>query len=539
MLTFAAIDIKNILLFIVSITTAYLSFFVVRGKSYSNIVFAMFILSVSFWAIGLSLFDLSQEINIALIFAKFYYIAAAAIAFFYTLFALSFPNKKISTRLNIILYSLFIGTSLMIIFYPDAMIKTLTIQGDNKFVELEHYSYLIYLIYFVGLMIFSYIKMIRTFIKVDKNKELKLQLKLILIGTLIPFIFGMFFDLILPIFSYDYIWLGPLFGLMVVIVVIYASYKHHLFDVKVITSEIFTFALLLFILIRTISTNDPSERNANLILLGLSLIFGFFLIRSMTKESANQQKIEKLAVQLTESNKHLKELDQKKSEFMSLATHQLRAPLTAMRGYSSMILDGTFGKVNNPEVEDAIDKISRSTTDLVMIVEDYLNISRIEQGRMQYNFSIFDVTELIQNIIKEVQVIVTRAGLYINLHHDEGVQYRVNVDQGKIKQVLFNIIDNAIKYTPKGGIDIYLSKTENNTVLIKVQDTGVGIKPEVLPSLFNKFTRAPDAAKTNILGTGLGLYVANEILKAHKGRAWAESDGEGKGSKFYVEIGLV
>jgi len=204
-----------------------------------------------------------------------------------------------------------------------------------------------------------------------------------------------------------------------------------------------------------------------------------------------------------------------------------------------MILDGTFGKVNNPEVEDAIDKISRSTTDLVMIVEDYLNISRIEQGRMQYNFSIFDITGLIQNIMKEVQVNVNRAGLYINLHHDEGVEYKVNVDEGKIKQVLFNIIDNAIKYTPKGGIDIYLSKTEKNTVLIKVQDTGVGIKPDVLPSLFNKFTRAPDAAKTNILGTGLGLYVANEILKAHSGRAWAESDGEGKGSRFFVEIGLV
>ena len=540
MLTFGTIDIKNILLFIVSITTAYFSFFIVRGnKSYSNNVFSMFILFVGLWAIGLSLFDLSEQVYWSLIFEKFYYISAAGIPLFYTLFALSFPNKIIHGRTQGILISLFLILSAFIIYYPNFIIDSLKIINYEKEVKLDTISYIIYTIYFISLILFSYTRMIKTFIKMDKGKEIRLQLKLMIVGTLIPFVFGMFFDLILPIFSYDYIWLGPIFGLMVVIVVVYSIYKHHLFDVKVITSEIFTFALLLFILIRTITTEYPTERNANLVLFSLSLFFGFFLIRSVKKESDNKEKIEKLAINLEKTNIRLKELDQKKSEFMSLATHQLRAPLTAMRGYSSMILDGTFGKVNNPEVEDAIDKISRSTTDLVMIVEDYLNISRIEQGRMQYDFAIVNIAEMVENIIKEVHVSVESVGLHMNIYYDKDKQYKVNVDEGKIKQVLFNIIDNSIKYTPKGGIDIYIEEKPQGKVLIAIKDTGVGIKPEVLPSLFHKFTRAPDASKTNILGTGLGLYVADQILKAHNARAWAESEGEGKGSQFYVELSMV
>ncbi len=108
-----------------------------------------------------------------------------------------------------------------------------------------------------------------------------------------------------------------------------------------------------------------------------------------------------------------------------------------------------------------------------------------------------------------------------------------------MKQVFLNIIDNAIKYTPAGSVDIYIRKSSDNKVLVKIHDTGVGIKKEVLPSLFHKFVRAPDASKVNILGTGLGLYVAGEILKAHNARAWGESEGEGKGSIFYVELSLV
>lgn len=542
------VDYKNIILFIVSIITSYLSFLIIRDKpKYDNSVFTLFILSVAFWALGLAFFNMSSDYELSTAMVKFYYISAAAIPLFFNLFALSFPTKK----KNLILYqniliSLFVIISLLIIFYPNFIINNIISESKSKTVVLELKSYFVYSIYFVSLMIFSYINLLKSFFENKKDPEMAKRIKYISIGTLIPFLFGMYFDLILPVFNYEYIWIGPIAALMVVFVVLYSIQKFKLFNTKVVFAEFFTFIICLLILIRAITTQDINEKYLNIGMFAVVTFFGFFLIKSVRKESSDNEKIQTLADNLLKSNDkledanvHLKELDQKKSEFMSLATHQLRAPLTAMRGYYSMIQDGTFGKIDNPEIEDVINKISRSTTDLTMIVEDYLNISRIEQGRMQYNFVSIDIADIVRDVVKEVSPTVKHAGLSLNLNFDETQKYIVSVDQGKIKQVVFNIIDNSIKYTPSGSVDVSIKKTDKGKVIISVKDTGVGIKPTVIPQLFQKFTRAPDASETNILGTGLGLYVADQILKAHDGRAWAESAGQGKGSQFYIELSLV
>jgi signal transduction histidine kinase len=130
---------------------------------------------------------------------------------------------------------------------------------------------------------------------------------------------------------------------------------------------------------------------------------------------------------------------------------------------------------------------------------------------------------------------ISNKSLTLEFVCDQSKSYQINADKGKIKQVIGNLIDNSVKYTPSGHIKVCLEK-KNGKLLISIKDTGVGITPEVLPNLFTKFSRAPDASKTNILGTGLGLFVARKMIEAHKGRVWAESDGQGKGSQFYVEL---
>ena len=120
------------------------------------------------------------------------------------------------------------------------------------------------------------------------------------------------------------------------------------------------------------------------------------------------------------------------------------------------------------------------------------------------------------------------------------IRDRVNADIDKLKQVIENLIDNSIKYTPKGNIIVSLSKDINNRkVLFSVKDNGVGISNEVMPKLFSKFVRADNANKQNIYGTGLGLFIAKEITTAHKGKIWAESDGDGKGSTFFLELDMA
>lgn len=238
--------------------------------------------------------------------------------------------------------------------------------------------------------------------------------------------------------------------------------------------------------------------------------------------------------ELKVANEKLKELDQMKSEFLSLATHQIRAPLTAIKGYSSMLLEGDFG-VLPQKAKDSVGTIMKSCQNLIDIVGDFLNISRIEQGRMVYEKTVFDMGELVKEVSNELKPNIQNAHLEFEVEVPEGFVGEVNADRGKVKQVIGNIIDNSIKYTPKGGIKISVL-TDANLVKVMVKDTGVGIDPAEMGKLFAKFSRTKDASKTNVIGTGLGLYIAKKMIEAHKGDIKVTSEGVGKGTTFTIEL---
>ncbi|MSU55106.1 MAG: GAF domain-containing sensor histidine kinase [Candidatus Taylorbacteria bacterium] len=250
------------------------------------------------------------------------------------------------------------------------------------------------------------------------------------------------------------------------------------------------------------------------------------------------QALEETNQKIEKANKQLKELDRLKSEFVSIATHQIRGPLTAIEGYASMMIEGDYGEMSE-KLKDPINTIYHSSQTLVGIVEDFLNASQIDQGKMKYDFSTFDMCALVKEVVVEEKPILEKKGLTVSVF-ECFEQNNVSGDRDKIKQVIGNLIDNAIKYTPKGSITVTLKvESESKKVLIIIKDTGVGIRPETIPHLFKKFSRAKDASRVNIMGTGLGLYVAHEMIKAHNGKIWVESEGEGKGSTFFVEMALV
>jgi len=237
---------------------------------------------------------------------------------------------------------------------------------------------------------------------------------------------------------------------------------------------------------------------------------------------------------LGESNARLKELDQMKSQFLSFASHQIRSPLTAIGGYTSMLLEGDFGEMSQ-EVKDSVQVIDTSSKSLVKIVNEFLDVSRIEQGRMKYEMTDYNVKSLVEEVTTELRPNVEAKKLEFKISVDPADSYLSNGDKGKIKQVIGNIIDNSIKYTLEGSIKVHLKK-EDGKFLISVSDTGIGIEQSEIPKLFSMFTRAQDANKTNVTGTGLGLYVARQMVEALKGRVWVESPGKGKGSIFFIEL---
>jgi len=238
---------------------------------------------------------------------------------------------------------------------------------------------------------------------------------------------------------------------------------------------------------------------------------------------------------LANANDRLKELDQLKSEFLSIASHQLRAPLTAIRGYASLVLQGDYGAP--PEtLKEPLSRIAESARVMASSIEDYLNISRIEQGRLKYEMAPVALGDLAKRVSDELRPVAAQRGLELNFTAP-AEEVTASADVGKIKQVISNLVDNAIKYTEKGSITVSVEKKEA-MARITVSDTGVGIPKEEIGNLFSKFTRARDANKVNTTGTGLGLYVAKQLVEGHKGKIWIESEGAGKGTRFIVELPL-
>lgn len=321
----------------------------------------------------------------------------------------------------------------------------------------------------------------------------------------------------------------------------YAILRHQLFNVKVISTQILIFIAWIFVFIRILLSESQREQIINSILLFIIIVLGIILIRTIKREVDQREKIEKLATDLKKANTRLLELDKQKSEFVSFATHQLRAPLTAMKGYASLLLEDELGIIGK-EVREAIGRIFDSSKTLANIVDDYLNISRIELGTMKYSFEMINMKDLIENVIGELKPNIEKSGLAFAFSSNPAnptERFMIHADKDKFKQVVANIIDNSIKYTPKGSLEVALSKnTQARKIIFSVRDTGVGIAPEVMPKLFAKFVRAENANKQNIYGTGLGLFIAKEIVTSHKGRIWAESDGEGKGSTFFLEMDM-
>ncbi len=258
-------------------------------------------------------------------------------------------------------------------------------------------------------------------------------------------------------------------------------------------------------------------------------------IKSAIKDFENSNKdLTQANVKLVRAYEKLHKLDRAKSEFLSIASHQLRTPLTSIKGFTSLLLEGTYGEISQ-NVRTVLGKVFTSNERLIHLVEDLLNISRIESGRFVFDLKENKIQPLIEEIIDSF--IVPAKAKKIKFEYKPSKQKipPFIFDNNKIQELLSNLIDNAVKYTQKGVIKVSL-KYQDNKVLIKIKDSGMGISKGETEYIFDKFQRGKGVTQVHTEGVGLGLYVCKKVIEAHKGRIWAESPGTGKGSTFFVEL---
>jgi signal transduction histidine kinase len=233
--------------------------------------------------------------------------------------------------------------------------------------------------------------------------------------------------------------------------------------------------------------------------------------------------------QLKKSNEKLKALDEAKDEFISMASHQLRTPLTSIKGYLSMVLDGDVGEVSEQQ-KTMLTQAFTSSQRMVYLISDLLNVSRLQTGKFVIEKSDTYLPDVVEAELAQIKETATARGLTIT--YDKPTKFpAVFCDETKIRQVIMNFADNAVYYTPSGGTITVQLINKKSTVEYLVHDTGIGVPRALQHKLFSKFYRADNAQRARPDGTGLGLYMAKKVIIASGGNIIFKSK-EGAGSTF-------
>ncbi|MCD6085394.1 hypothetical protein J7J41_00125 [bacterium] len=355
------------------------------------------------------------------------------------------------------------------------------------------------------------------------------RIKYILIGTFIFYlanvIFNIFFPLVLK--TVKFYWLGDYSAIFLLGFTAYAIVRRQLFEIKVVLTEFLVGVIAILLIVNIIGSRSIFEYVWKSVLLAIFFVFGYLLIKSVTREI-------KLRKSLQVAYQKLEELDKAKTEFISIASHQLKGPLGIIKGYLWMILNEKYGFLSK-KIKEPLENIFKLNERLIKVVNDLLNLSRLELGRIKLEKEYFQIEDIVYNIYKELFSQAKEKGLKFIIKKPQKKLPKIFGNKLKIREAIFNVIDNAIKYTQKGFIKIEFFQREN-LVFVKVSDSGIGFSREETRNIFQSFRRTRRGAILYAQGAGLGLYIAKKFIEIHKGQLWAKSKGENKGATFFIAL---
>lgn len=486
-----------------------------------------FCFTAAWWAAAYFLWQIADSASVALFWSRVLMFGAIFSSLSYFHLVLVFLNLiKLRLYKNILIIFYIISFLFSISNFTKYFVVGVEPRLYFKFWPIPGVLYTPFLIFFATHVLLASVLLFSKFIK-TKHTEEKMQTGLLLLGLCIAFIGGssnypLWYNIpILP-------WGNGLVTVYVILTV-YAIMKYRFMDIRVVFAELFTGLMIIIFSVDVVLSKTLTEFVFRLFALIVMIIFGVLLIRSVRKEIKRREQVMDLAKSLEEANISLRKLDQQKTEFLSIASHQLRTPLSILNGYIELLKDGAYGKVKRP-MGDVLKNMDESNTRLVNLVDEFLNITRIEQGRIKYDFLEHDLSEVVDSVVDEISNRAKQKGILI-VWRKPSRPVKIIFDEEKIRNVILNYVDNALKYSEDGKVVITVK--ENNTgVLFQIDDEGVGFDRVDEVNLFQKFYRGENVRGTNVNGTGLGLYVCSKFVEAHHGRVWAKSAGLKKGSEF-------
>ena len=497
----------------------------------ANKTFGLFCFFVAIWSYSYFFWQISTTEEAALFWSRALMAGATFITICYFHFILCFIKKvkkyKKVLIFGYLIFIFFFFSNFTSFFVKDVTTKLNFLYWPNPGILFHPFLilWIFYLIYPVYLL----------------SRELpaasgisKIQIKYILIGTIIGYSGGitnyfLWYDIPVPPF-------GNLAATFYLIIVAYAILKYHLLEIRVILTELLVGVIGILLFVQFLASETLFEYIWKGALLVAFLIFGWLLRKSVLLEIRSRERFQELTIKLRKAYKELERLDKAKSEFISIASHQLRTPLTAIKGYISMILEGTYGQMSE-KVKKPMENVYKSNERLIKLINDLLSVSRIESGRMEMNFQMVLPSEIITSCVEELKIQAKnkKIGLKWEEPPKQEALPRISIDRDKMRQVILNIIDNAIKYTEGGEVRIKCQIADGKYRIV-ISDTGAGMTKEEASYLFESFSRGKAGTELCAEGAGLGLYIAKKFVEMHGGKIWAASPGKGRGSTFYIEL---
>ena len=526
------LQISNILLSVTAICNAGLVLFIYARNQANriNFYFALFTFFLVCWAGALIEYNLTDNPVFALYFMKASYVAATCIGLSFYFFSIVFPaNESIGKRHQYAVMALPVLFIALLLLLPSFLTKEIIFYSWGKETILGLPEY----IYFACIFVFCFVGgLVRLWIKYFHTQGItRLQLLAIAASVTFAGLLGMYFNLVLPspfLEDFQYIWTGPIFTFAIAITIAYSVFKLKLFNVKAIAAELFTFSLWIFILIRTLLSNTPSDQLINGVLLIASVIIGILLIRSVDAEVNAREVIE-------EQKKELESVNKQQENLLHFISHEIKGYLTKSEAGFAAIVQGDYGSVS-PELAGMAGSALTEVRKGVRTVMDILDASNLKRGTVSYKKNIFDLKEVVTRVVDHLRPAADEKHLTIEMNATWELPCKVEGDEEKIRDhVVRNLVDNAIKYTPKGTIKIEVVR-KDGIVRFTVEDSGVGITPGDMQRLFTEGGHGKDSIKVNVHSTGYGLYIAKTIIDAEGGKIWAESAGAGSGARFVVEL---
>ncbi len=477
---------------------------------------------IAFWGLGLYGVTSTESRDTAMLWQYLLDISAIFIPVAFLYFILNL--LKSGNRL-LLQYSFYFAC-LLALFSVTSYFKTGMIMRYDFYWINPGPLYIAFPVFFLAIVAVSIFLLMKAYAN-SADKIFKAQIRNTFIAGIIGFGGGLtdFFPQVINIYPF-----GNYFVILYVVFMSYGVLKYKLLSAKVISAQLFAGAMSLVFLFNLLQSGGSfQDWMIKFLMLILVIIFSVLLVQSVYREVSQRERIEKLARELEAANKGQR-------EFLHFLSHEVKGQFTVTSAlFDSILSDSDYGPVSE-KLRSLVETGLARNRKAVVDIEDILVSADLKNGAVKYDMQAVDFKEAITELVKEVKPEADDKGITLQVSVDENQDYTVSADKRHlIGHAIRNLVENAVIYTQKGEVMITLSR-RGDKISLAVADSGVGLTPDDKARLFTEGGRGAESGKVNAHSTGHGLYIAKQIIEAHKGRVWAESEGRGKGSIFFAEL---